>query len=637
MKRMVFGLAASLLAAVGCSSPDDEIVNTGESSAALHSSFEGLNPGAKETFAQDTPVNLVFIGYDTGDIDEDALLGVLPASYSPVVRYSQFYGAGARDVGLRFDFDYRVTYASERFENRFFKFLTQGGVPGPATAYQQAYNDQMSNVLDVDPEVLYIDGPDTEKWLATNAHAMLGIDAKRGYTVFFINWFGRDDFRFHVYSKNDSPDPDTGHPFGAQDARQMIAWGGSHSRTWFVDLSAGPEAWTDNWNVDTADVDGDGFDDYRMPPVWEYVAGGNRDPAALSADLGYLTRFVAIDLLFTPSPLYDPMVTAPGFGGKKIAHTEMFEDDPGEHGAGYLDPAFVKARLAELEPYHAWEASLDDNDPIDADAQRSLRIFAGLDTTDDCWSELGDPFFQLGCYFQNNLSRYVEEYDPADYVAEVFAFNTTDDNLGYQFGLLGYADDNQLDGTQTHVYELGSPTYRAFGYGFTTTTVHELGHHFGLSHPHDGYDAEYGFDFGPGGDLYFTWLGNESDSVMHYLSTSNRFGQFNEDTIQRSHMAGYLNRANSLAAEVLAAEASHWKAAQVQWFIARAHIRAREARQAFAAWKYESAASEARRAYTDVLRAAILVGISDNTSNATGTPNLPTFRRHVCELRNVGL
>jgi hypothetical protein len=632
---MLFGVLASLIAAVGCNASGDETVDTGESSAALHNWFEGLNPGTAETFTQDTPINLVFVGYDTGDIDEDALLSVLPASYTPVVRYSQFYGTPGHDVGLGFDFDYRVTYATPRFEHRFFKHLAQIGTPIPATIYQQAYNDQVTNVLDVDPEVLDIDGPAAEKWLASRAHSMLGIDTKRGYTVFFVNWHGRDDFRFHVYSKGDSPDPDTGHAFGDQDARKMIAWGGSHGRTWFVDLSAGPEAWTDNWAVDVADVDGDGLDDYRMPPIWEYVAGGNRDPSALSTDLGFLTRFVAIDLLFTPSPLYDPMVTAPGFRGKKVAHTEMFEDDPSENAAGFLDPDFVRARLAELEPYHGWEATLDDNDPIDADAQRALRIFAGLDSTTDCWTEYGDPFYQLGCYFQNNLARYIEPRDPADYVAEVFAFNTTDDNLGYQFGLLGFADDNQLDGTQTHVYEFGSPIYREFGYGFTATTVHELGHHFGLSHPHDGYDAEYGWDFGPGGDLHFAWLGNEAESVMHYLSTSNRFGQFNEDTIQRAHMAGYLNRANQLAADVLASEHPH--ALQAQWFIARANIRAAGARLAFADWKYEAAAREARRAYTDVLRAAVLVGVSENVANATGTPNLPTFRRHVCELRNVGL
>ena len=69
---------------------------------------------------------------------------------------------------------------------------------------------------------------------------------------------------------------------------------------WFYDLSAGPESWTDNWNVDDADVDGDDIPDYRMPPIWEYAKGGFRAPSALSGDLAKVARYVGINLLFTP-------------------------------------------------------------------------------------------------------------------------------------------------------------------------------------------------------------------------------------------------------------------------------------------------------------------------------------------------
>ena len=30
------------------------------------------------------------------------------------------------------------------------------------------------------------------------------------YTIFFVNWYGRDDFKYHVYTKTDEPDPDIG-------------------------------------------------------------------------------------------------------------------------------------------------------------------------------------------------------------------------------------------------------------------------------------------------------------------------------------------------------------------------------------------------------------------------------------------
>jgi hypothetical protein len=60
--------------------------------------------------------------------------------------------------------------------------------------------------------------------------------------------------------------------------------------------------------------------------------------------------------------------------------------------------------------------------------------------------------------------------------------------------------DNWADGTQSFVFAFDSPSIRdVSGYGFTTTTIHEVGHHVGMSHPHDGYDYEADVDFGPGG------------------------------------------------------------------------------------------------------------------------------------------
>jgi hypothetical protein len=38
----------------------------------------------------------------------------------------------------------------------------------------------------------------------------------------------------------------------------------------------------------------------------------------------------------------------------------------------------VKRALRSFEPYYDWKVRLKDESPIDADAQRSLRIWAGL-------------------------------------------------------------------------------------------------------------------------------------------------------------------------------------------------------------------------------------------------------------------
>ena len=120
--------------------------------------------------------------------------------------------------------------------------------------------------------------------------------ATRVPTIFFINWHGRRDFRVHVYEKTGEPDPDTGYDFGAlNDDRKMVAWGGMTPddeetglggrgvhRVWFYDLSAGPEAWAGNYDVDNPDLDGDDVADCRIPVAWEY---GSVPPA-----LGAATR-----------------------------------------------------------------------------------------------------------------------------------------------------------------------------------------------------------------------------------------------------------------------------------------------------------------------------------------------------------
>jgi hypothetical protein len=571
------------------------------SPAAAKDQSRGLQPGQTVTFEQRVPINLVFIGYDRNTIDREALRRQLPRSYDPVVRVAEFYGLPGRDMGLKFNFDYNITFAENRFANQFFDYLEQIGAPGDPTVYQLAYNDQEKNVLDVTGPVLYIDGPSVEAWLAENLNVK-----PNSYTVVFINWYSRPDFQFHVYEKTNEPDPDTEHNFGQEDHTKMIAWGGTNSRLWFYDLSAGPEWNTDNWVVDTHDLDGDGVEEYRMPPIWEYTKNGYRRPGLLSKDLGLVTRYVAINLLFTTSPLYDPLLTAPDVGGDKVLHITMFEDDPNNLGTEIIDTGYIQSQLASLVPYYNWQVELVDVNPIDNQARRAFRIFTGLRQSDDCWNEFGTPFAQLFCFFNANLDRYVPAYDEEDYVIPIFAFNTTDARMGDQLGLLGYADDDWMTGTQTFVFEFDSPLLVEFGYGFSTTTVHEVGHHIGLSHPHDGYDSELGLDYGPGGEFYYVWVGDESDTIMQYLGLSNTFSQFDMDNLYRWEFAGYLNWANDLLDDILA----HPDAANVQDNVAQAEAYAMQAIESFKNWDYLAAATSARLAYEQIAMAAAELGIS---------------------------
>jgi hypothetical protein len=240
-----------------------------------------LQPGGFRTIGQHLEVNLVFIGYDAGtgprEIDFTTFDSLLPHTSRALHRTPALYGI-RQPMGLEFQFSYHRTLVTQAYEDAFFTYLLSLASPQPLTAYQTLYNLEAPRALTI-PDNSWIDAPSVERWLV--AHPPSGVDTSR-YTIFFINWYDRPDFIHHVYTKTNEPDPDTGYNFGEiRASRKMMAWGGTPpddpedgngktSRIWFYDLSAGPESWTDNWNITTADLDDDDALDYRMPPIWEY-------------------------------------------------------------------------------------------------------------------------------------------------------------------------------------------------------------------------------------------------------------------------------------------------------------------------------------------------------------------------------
>ena len=572
-----------------------------------------LQPGGFRTIEQDLNINVVFVGYETGsgsmDIDESAFLDGLPETYRTVNRYPSFY-FGNQFLGLTFNYDYNLVYADTAFEDAFFGYLSSIAVAKPLTVFQQDYNAQVNHSVDV-TDNYWISAPAAEKWLADNTDSMLGVDTQQ-YTIFFINWYGRSDFRFHVYTKIGEPDPDTGYDFGLnRDSRKVIAWGGtspddeetglgSLHRIWFYDLSAGPEAWTDNWNVDDADLDGNGVMDYRMPSAWEYGnLSGYRPFDDLSGDLGKVARYVAIDLLFTASPLYKPAISPPKLPSDIQLDINVFQIDPNADGTDYFDLDLLTAELNELQPLNTFSAELNSQPFESSFARMYLCFFNDV----SCFGNrlfgiaFADPFL----YFSDHLIQYLE--GDADYEVPIFAYNTTDELFTC---CLGYADDNWADGTQSFVFGFDSPSVRDLsGYGFTTTFIHEVGHHLAMSHPHDGFDYEADVDYGPGDDFYFAWSGDESNSMMSYIDLNWDFSQFDRDNMNRYLTSVYINQANTILAKIYASP----KAGQVASMLVSADNSAAAALAAYNSMNYVSAASNAKSAYDKVVAAAAKIGI----------------------------
>ena len=492
------------------------------------------------------PVNIVFLGYERGQINESAFVESLPRENHPIARIASVNGE--RDpLGIRYTYDYDMVFTDEAYEDAFFAKLTELGTTTPPTAYQLNYNAQTSNVLDI-ADNLEISASAVERHLAFNAPE--GVDTTE-HTVFFINWFGRDDFKFHVYDKSDEPEPESGFNFGAIDTGKLIAWGGSTPddpqtglgelrRVWFHDLSAGPDWRTQGWNLDAPPGK-------IMPPVWEYTEGGARTPAELSTDLALLTRYVAIDTLFTSSPLFPPSITPSKLPTTIDLDMNVYEGNPDLDGSALLDTEFLAARLQALRPLNEFTSDTQDRDFY---GPKQLACWASwtagnvvdpnIHSAPSCYPRY--PYAaNANLLVHNSVNLPATLDDPsADYEGSGFAYMIPSDGLVPPW--LGMADSNHVDGTQSFIYLAISPSSLTY-YGMTNVAAHEYGHHFGLSHPHDGYDFENDKNFGPNGDRYFVWVGDESSTAMSYMFNEWDFGQFDRDNMNRWMAAAYLDHA----------------------------------------------------------------------------------------------
>ena len=211
----------------------------------------------------------------------------------------------------------------------------------------------------------------------------------------------------------------------------------------------------------------------------------------------------------------------------------------------------------------------------------------------------GDLFF----YTRDHITQFLD--GDADYEIPLVSYRTSTARLGNQFGLLGFADDNWRDGTQSYVFSFSTPEYESWGYGLSWTNAHEAGHHVGLSHPHDGYDYEQNLDFGPSGDFSFAWSGDESNSIMSYLELTREFGVFNRDSMYRYETAGYINAANLVLASVVASPRS----GDVSALLQAADSFAGQSLEAYELMDYASAVVHAQAAFNEILTAAAAINV----------------------------
>ena len=574
-----------------------------------------LNPGGLTPLNETVDVNVVFVGtFGGSDPSWSAVSAGLPTTGSPKTRSKLSYGLDEEaGLGITYSYTYTPTYTATLWENAFFDYLSSIAQARPRTLFQDEYNAQ-AGALDIGQNH-WIDAPSVEKWIIENPPA--GVDLTKP-TVLFVNWKDRTDFKFHVYTKTNEPDPDTGNNFGVvRETRKIVAWGGTAPddeenpyggaprRLWFYDLSAGPESWGGSFDITNADIDGDGAADYRIPNTWEYSGTplGHNHPgfgsAPLTTDLSKVIRYVGLDLLFTSSPLYPPYFTANRLPGQVNLDVNTVEGwNQVNASEAFIDPALFLQEEKELPSGFNSTLTTDYEDiKMAGDWNRCYQQFVSDKV---CYNDLHPGYAGFGGFVNIFL---VSARNRADFLDGTPAYEAglVNWSIGQKPkspGLLGFADDNWLDGTQSGVFSFVYPDAVAAGYGLTTTMIHEYGHHSSLSHPHDGYDPGTGVDFGPGGETYFAWLGDESNSMMSYIDLNWDFSQFDRDNSARHHAAGYAKIANAIA--TYPGDPGGRKVA--------ASSRLAMAQMAFAAHDYTGALGHAKAAYDLVAEGAALAG-----------------------------
>ena len=259
----------------------------------------------------------------------------------------------------------------------------------------------------------------------------------------------------------------------------------------FYDLSAGPEAWTDDWNVDDADVDFDGVDDYRDARRSGSTccprAGLPRGASALTGDLAKVARFVddrrAVRGLAALPALPDAAAREPLFGEPRprtrsraravarrlrgsgtVYATCSTRSRSSTAGDGLHRSRTTTWPFTSHGAASASRGEFVTFEDLGFPVLRSATLVGHLEPLPFCTA--------LSPSFYAPPRPSFKDGDAGEYEA---APDGTYPSTNAQVGLLtplGYADDNWWDGTQSGVFSFLQPVIVELGYGLTTTQIH---------------------------------------------------------------------------------------------------------------------------------------------------------------------
>jgi hypothetical protein len=511
------------------------------------------------------PVKVVLVGFNEQEVDTTYLSWSgsyknLPNSITNIDLTS------GNSTGVVFQPKYSCSFASSLFKDDFVSYLSSIGKKAhgknPWFGQYQEDKDNKDYYVSVPTAIDYIvyDANSVEDWLWNHSQDIGGYpDA--GWTIIVaylpelpsVSWSDVQTFKRtngdqlpkstpHYYGMSHT-DVDLGYRSRYRDF--MNAWGGHH-RLWFIDLSAGPvfnSEWEDlPLQVALGDNNFDLSSTFGKKWITEYLA-----------DYIWQATYNFIAPNFVYYPQYSP--------NYQIDVFVLDDRDPIEKAKvaiqGTVNKEMVASAFKDLVPYSAVTVNLS----FPEVTQQLHELIRSHYKYTDSWIQ-GNIFAspeRYGVVDLRPIYQYILEnmalFEPKARIGSdtitipVFAFAFSGDTyFTYTYkwsigktdwetgALLGIALEesvfisfNQWEFTRGDQVD---PPQPGKGEGFTQTIIHEVGHEFGLMHPHQ---------YGDIGDFIF--------SPMGYFTDDYNFGQTDKDAIQRAHVDQMYMETESLLAQ----------------------------------------------------------------------------------------
>jgi hypothetical protein len=522
------------------------------------------------------PVKVVLIGFEESQVDIDYLAWKGSGKNLPEAITNVDLDAG-NATGVIFRPQYSFSFAPEEFKQSLLDRLrsierqTSGDNPWFGQWQIDPENEDYYVSVPLSIDYVVYDADLAEEWLWNHGQDLGGYP-EDGWTLVLaylpelpsVSWSDVREFKRtngqelpktmpHYYGIS-RVDSDLGYKLRYRDL--MNAWGGHH-RLWFVDLAAGP-VWNSEWEdlplqVALGDNDIDLSSQFGRKWVTEYLA-----------DYVWQATYNFVAPNFVYSPKYAP---------NYLIDIVVLDDRTAEEKRAVpientVNKDKVVDAFRDLLPYSEIDVELEFQ-TVSQDLHRLIE--SGYKFTDS-WI-MGSVFGSPERYgvvdvrpVYNYLLGCVPDSDSADdtVVVPVFAFALSERTyftytykwmigdqdwetgalLGIAFREAAIISLNQWEFTRGNLVD---PPQTGKGIGFTQTIIHELGHEFGLMHPH-----QYGYI----GDFVFSAMGYYTDDCL--------FGQIDKDAIQRAHVDQIRAATMSLLDAIVLADGGSSVIAQAQ-------------------------------------------------------------------------